>query len=1343
MCLTSRSPSPIPDEDSQHDKQRLKEWSSTAVQDQLKHDLLPHLDENGKALAVVRQPSLPPAKIPFRFRPSPATIVKVNNLPRYATREDVMVAVAEVLHTSLSESPPSVFKKTIGLVNFDVLMEMQYSTAQNKGHAFILLPFAFFGHRLQTTRVLMEGKPLEFRPVPGFELTSSKRLLLQKTPYQDPKIRLAYVEKISALTQYALRLRQIQLGTLQKNPHRCFVAEWSKDIVEQIGSFRFDPSKQTFRVSYEGHDILTRHIIAVKIASVKKIYRGWEYGNPFFVFLLEWTPAFEEEAAGQRFADVPKRDLEDIRERLTCLDDSHYPSAPYAFALRITPQDDTDIDGLLQQFRQAGLPIPEDTSSQGQRETAAQYQLRQIQFVSKRIYTTAVLDRFRRWVSAKEFVLAFQLELLVRNSIVDPATILQLADRIEKELSDKQTASERSDIVRQWAALIREHGAPKGVILSDQKRLIELLHRAKEENEKLLSKAALRREKAGKQKKVTWLGNELLPRIFDSSAFLCHHITITPTAIHLEGPFPVLSNRVLRRYPHHPDHFVRVHFTDEEHHQYRWDRETNGHAFVNSYVGGILKNGFMVAGRHFEFLAYSFGALKEHTVWFVTPFSIAAAGTSMPVTVNAQVIREKLGRFDKVINSPSLYGARLSQAFSATYPSLAIELDEIRHIDEVMDNDSQVNVLSDGCAPCSSQLAKEILEKLYTTKRLPDVGDEDYDPTQFVPKAFQIRIGGSKGMIYVDPTLKGRVLCLRPSMNKFDAPDSLDIEIANIPRASTMYLNRPLVMVLEDLNVHLSTFMTLQQNVMDETLQSTNNVGRFRMLLAQLKIGQRFNVHYVLGALKDLSFGFRDDCTPDSPLLLDDYWFYGMIQSATWVVFRQIKYQARIRVPDSWTLVGVLDEHKMLGSGEVMVHIQDEDHPYGYFLKGPIMICRSPVVHPGDVQIVTAVVPEDGSPLDIEKLSNCVVFSAQGKSIASCLGGGDLDGDLFHVSEYKKFIEQVQANKFRPADYTPGEKKKIDRDCTIADVADFVTEYINSDVLGLVSTTHLVIADQNMDGVGCGKCMQLAALHSQAVDYAKTGVPVPHRSIPHYEFPAKPDWKADEVADASAGDFYQSTRALGNLYRRVKAADIDELEIPRPTRSTREVELAITDELLISVQEWVKEIPDPTQEDLTSIEMLYEQYKFELKRMTTLHALHETKPLTEMEVMMGTITQKSSQQKLRKQLQARMHIHTSQLVGSVLNALLPNEENVENLNDALLRVWYTWCWVTERPYEREDYPAHVGEADKRKEFGARSFGMIVLAAIFKIMDRLTKRPTDVEAVSGDLEMVEDFEVALE
>ena len=128
---------------------------------------------------------------------------------------------------------------------------------------------------------------------------------------------------------------------------------------------------------------------------------------------------------------------------------------------------------------------------------------------------------------------------------------------------------------------------------------------------------------------------------------------------------------------------------------------------------------------------------------------------------------------------------------------------------------------------------------------------------------------------------------------------------------------------------------------------------------------------------------------------------------------------------------------------------------------------------------------------------------------------------------------------------------------------------------------------------------------------------------------------------------------------------------------------------------------------------------------------------------MGTITQKSEQPKRRKELQARMHIHTSQLVNAILEMLTTSQEDEgETDKDVLLRAWQTWCFVTSRPYER-DYPEEIPQTEWRKEFGARSFGMIVLAAIFKIMDRLDSRPVGTEAEATTLAMGEDFEVAVE
>lgn len=41
-------------------------------------------------------------------------------------------------------------------------------------------------------------------------------------------------------------------------------------------------------------------------------------------------------------------------------------------------------------------------------------------------------------------------------------------------------------------------------------------------------------------------------------------VTITPTAVYFQTPVPETSNRVIRRYSHYSDRFLRVRFTDEK-----------------------------------------------------------------------------------------------------------------------------------------------------------------------------------------------------------------------------------------------------------------------------------------------------------------------------------------------------------------------------------------------------------------------------------------------------------------------------------------------------------------------------------------------------------------------------------------------------------------------------------------------------------------------------------------------------------------------------------------------------------------------------------------------------------
>ena len=60
-------------------------------------------------------------------------------------------------------------------------------------------------------------------------------------------------------------------------------------------------------------------------------------------------------------------------------------------------------------------------------------------------------------------------------------------------------------------------------------------------------------------------------------------------------------------------------------------------------------------------------------------------------------------------------------------------------------------------------------------------------------------------------------------------------------------------------------------------------------------------------------------------------------------------------------------------------------------------------------------------------------------------------------------------------------------DFSILDGVDFFLDYISSDLVGIIATRHLQIADQEYLGTLHPDCLKLAQLHSKAVDYPKTG----------------------------------------------------------------------------------------------------------------------------------------------------------------------------------------------------------------------------------------------------------------
>lgn len=88
-----------------------------------------------------------------------------------------------------------------------------------------------------------------------------------------------------------------------------------------------------------------------------------------------------------------------------------------------------------------------------------------------------------------------------------------------------------------------------------------------------------------------------------------------------------------------------------------------------------------------------------------------------------------------------------------------------------------------------------------------------------------------------------------------------------------------------------------------------------------------------------------------------------------------------------------------------------------------------------------------------------------------------------------------------------------------------------NDNLGAISTAHMIHADREPDKAFNEKCLQLATLHSMAVDFAKTGAPAEMpRILKPREFP--------DFMGRVEKPMYISNGVLGKLYRATVASKL-------------------------------------------------------------------------------------------------------------------------------------------------------------------------------------------------------------
>ncbi|KAF8507044.1 RdRP-domain-containing protein [Russula emetica] len=1196
----------------------------------------------------------------------------IRDLSSQATSVDIKCAFADELHS------PRYLPQSGQLWNFHVkLFPPRRKGQAHGGCGKVTVPEEYLGHCLlqdfggNSRRLSIAGKRIQLKT----SKDAPDAAILEKIrhePYVSPEVEQRLAEIHESFQQKTVEIHTLQLGWETRGG--VFSVEWEKEFQADC-HLAFSDTRREIRIRHiEQPNIVLSIAIPWSQISWSATYHTDE-GHPAIFLSLYSPPIFDTENTYQALIQSvlgPQVIAPLKRQRVLELypDDGDFIRVlPYTtLSIRLLCRRTADLKTFKTLCKTAHLSAPKDYRYHAEHLA---------------LFSENNLERYRRWTSTLDWSVAFQLESLLRGRIADANEIFSIR-RIVTDMLDHKGADHTANFLRFVA-----HDPSFEVQGVDEGAFADAIERYAND--------------------FSWSPSPH-PWGPKDGIFNCLHVSISPTSMTLGGPYPERSNRVLRTYADNYDSFIRVSFVEETKLRYQQDREIDGPAFIGRWVSPVLHNGFTIAGRQFQFLAYSQSALKTHTVWFVKNFRDPEGNL-----ITAATIIERLGTFHdvecdrKLIYCPARYAARISQAFTTTDSSVSVPAEEIILEDDIESEDGKY-CFTDGVGTMSAQIARKIWRAFQ--KR----GSRSTRRNLTYSRAFQIRLGGAKGMLSVDHKLKGDLVILRPSMIKFNAPHSTDVEIARaFVRPSKYYLNRPLIMVLEGLGIRYEVFKKLQDAAVREVNDATTSLEKAAKTMDQFGLASSYRLSSTLVHLAKLDI---------IPSIMGDF-YDRMIEITIHHVLRDLKHHARIPVDEGYTLVGVADIHGYLQEGEVFACATISETGLIHYLEGDVLVSRSPIIHPGDVQVVRAIgQPPLGSPFNKEPLMNTIVFSVKGtRPLSSCLGGGDLDGDVYNVA----FLEDLHPSQnFRPAEYKPATRKELSRPSTMDDVADFVADYINSDILGLVAINWLLIADLN--GIFHEDCLKLCQIHSDAVDYPKNGTPVSIDTVPKPKSKHKPDWQAPETVDLNSADnFYPSSKAIGRLFRAIDLSEVQthvwaarrkrhQVREDQPEADLDEVFAALCmndredDPLESVVKSRVAEfisVDDPDSESVKlTIESL-DRYSIDLQGICACNAIqrHKTATLSEEEAVVGTIVAKCSQRRKRKDAMSQLREQTSFLVKGVRDELSGDDDSSQH--DWLATAWTAWK-VSRQLKDR---------------FGAHSYGWIALGEVFDAMKAIEQDKT--------------------
>jgi RNA-dependent RNA polymerase len=571
-------------------------------------------------------------------------------------------------------------------------------------------------------------------------------------------------------------------------------------------------------------------------------------------------------------------------------------------------------------------------------------------------------------------------------------------------------------------------------------------------------------------------------------------IEVTPSMIIYKPPVYEKQNHILRKYGEYKDNFIKVNFVDEDGSKIYFSSQSMW--ILINFLKNVMLNGINVGSRIFEFLSASNSQMKNSSYWF---FNLEG---SRFLEIE-QIIRE-LGDFSKETNIHK-NAARRGQCLSTTSFVKKLDPSMIKKIDDVERNGY---IFTDGIGMISLDLALECAR----------AQKMDY------ASAFQIRLGGIKGIVAVNPDLKEKeLICVRPSMSKFESQDT-ELGVIRGSTFSQGFLNRQIVTLLSTLGVPNDIFI----NMAYDDIQKLNKI----IESPQNLLSKNFNKGDFLRKCYFFMPTLSHFCANNLDIKSEPF-LSSLILNLSISKILDLKHKGKILDQYSAVLIGVIDETNSLEEGEVFVQIKREGSHKGtdecFVLDRNLIVTKNPCLHPGDIKLLKAC----NKYKKLSHMINVIVFSAKGKRpIQNEISGGDLDGDSYFVSWNENLINNLKKRNVKPQEETKG-MGQVNRlkDIKMKDIVNSYIEYMKNDTIALISNMHTAFADNDLvNGAYNEKCMKLAELFSIAIDAPK-----------HGNFVRLEEFKLNGLVLKQYPDFlenptfppYESPGVIGQVYRLV------------------------------------------------------------------------------------------------------------------------------------------------------------------------------------------------------------------